>query len=239
MGTWLKRGVVAGLIGAVAAAAVLLLLGERSISDAIALEEAASHGHAEEPLFSRPVQVAGGVTGLLLAGAAYGAILGVVFAAVRHRLPGKDDWYRAVRLAGLAFVAVFLVPFLKYPANPPAVGDPDTVDERTILYLLMVACSVLALWLAAQLADALRTRFAEDGPRLTVAVAVWAAIIGVCFAVLPGNPDDVSIPATLLWRFRIASAGGALAFWATAGTAFGLLCLRAARARDERPLSVS
>ena len=46
---------------------------------------------------------------------------------------------------------VYLVPFVKYPANPPSIGHPDTITDRSGLYLLMVVCSVIflvtAVWL--------------------------------------------------------------------------------------------
>ena len=34
-------------------------------------------------------------------------------------------------VAAVGFVAVALVPFLKYPATPPAVGNADTIGDRT------------------------------------------------------------------------------------------------------------
>jgi len=41
-------------------------------------------------------------------------------------------------LALAAFITIALVPMLKYPANPPAVGNPDTIGPRTGLYLSML-----------------------------------------------------------------------------------------------------
>jgi hypothetical protein len=38
-------------------------------------------------------------------------------------------------------VALFLIPSLKYPANPPAVGNPDTIYYREILYVGFIAIS--------------------------------------------------------------------------------------------------
>ena len=57
-----------------------------------------------------------------------------------------DDWRAAIAVAVTGFAGVFLLPFLKYPANPPAVGDPDTIGRRTALYLVAVAWSLLAAW---------------------------------------------------------------------------------------------
>ena len=38
------------------------------------------------------------------------------------------------QMKGTFFLSVILVPFLKYPANPPSVGKPDTIAVRTALY---------------------------------------------------------------------------------------------------------
>jgi len=156
---------------------------------------------------------------------------------VRHRLPGRDDWQRSIAWAATAFVVVYLVPFAKYPPNPPSVGDPNTIDERTILYFAMLAWSVGAAFLAVRLGRWLRSRDLADPARLTAIAVAWIVLVAVGYMVLPGPPDAVTAPATLIWRFRLASAGGALALWAVTGTVFGLLSLpagsRARRARSE------
>ena len=59
----------------------------------------------------------------------------------RNSLPGKNDVAKAVVLSGIMWVTLYLIPFLKYPANPPTVGDADTVILRTILYLSFIAIS--------------------------------------------------------------------------------------------------
>jgi hypothetical protein len=66
------------------------------------------------------------------------------------------------------FVSLFLVPFLKYPANPPSVGDPGTVTRRTMLYLLLVGWSVVGMWAAWRLHRELVTRGVADYVRGTV-----------------------------------------------------------------------
>lgn len=217
----LRRGALAGAAGGCAAALFLLAVGERSISEAIALEEASGHGG--DAVLSRSVQLVGGAVGALLVGAASGAILAIVLAAVRHRLRGSDDVERATRLAAVAYVTLYLVPFLKYPANPPAVGDPATVGRRTALYLLVLAWSVLATWSAWRARDWLASRGVAPCLSGPAAVGVWAVLVGLAFAGLPGSPDPLTAPATLIWRFRVASAGGQALFWAVAGVALGWL----------------
>jgi cytochrome bd-type quinol oxidase subunit 2 len=134
----LRDGVLAGLAGGAALALVLLAAGERTISRAIELEQRAQ-GHAGgDEVFSRGVQQVGGVLAALVWGLALGAIFAVAYVALRRRLETASDWRAAVTLAAVGFATLTLVPFLKYPANPPAVGDPDTVGRRTALFLLML-----------------------------------------------------------------------------------------------------
>lgn len=227
MGSYIRRGVLAGLAGGAASALFLLLVGESVIGDAIRLEEA--RGGGGDAMFSRGVQTLGGALGMIFVSVALGVIFAATFAAVRHRLPGRDDWQRSVVWAATAFVVVYLVPFLKYPPNPPAVGDPDTIDERTVLYVAMLAWSIAAVWAAARLGGWLRSRRVSDAARLSSIGVVWVVLVTIGLIVLPGTPDAVSAPATLIWRFRLASAGGALVLWAVTGVVFGLLSLAGAK----------
>ena len=221
MSRMLRLGAVAGLVGGLAMGLFLLAVGEASIGDAIALEHASGEPHEE--VFSRGVQVAGGVAGSAVTGVLFGVVLAVVLASVRHRLAVRDDWRRAMLVAVAGFVTLALVPALKYPANPPAVGDPDTVGRRTTLYLVLLAWSILSAWAGWRVSLWLRNRTAPDHLRLTAAVAAFAALIAVGFVVLPGTPDPVTAPATLVWQFRIAALGGAAVLWAVMGTVLGAL----------------
>jgi len=230
LGSFIRRGVVAGLAGGAASALFLLLVGERTIGDAIRLEE--KHGGGGQELFTRGTQLFGGALGVILVSVALGVIFATTFAAVRHRLPGRNDWQRSITWAATAFVVVYLVPFLKYPPNPPSVGDPSTIDERTILYFAVLAWSIGAAFLALRLGRWMRTRRYADAARQSVVAAAWIALVAIGFMVLPGSPDAVTAPATLIWRFRIASAGGALALWAVTGVVFGVLSLTAARRNE-------
>jgi predicted cobalt transporter CbtA len=233
LGSFIRRGAVAGLAGGAASALFLLLVGERTIGDAIRLEE--KHGGGGQELYTRGTQVFGGVLGVVLVSIALGVVFATTFAAVRHRLPGRNDWQRSITWAATAFVVVYLVPFAKYPPNPPSVGNPDTIDERTILYFAILAWSIGAAFLATRLGSWMRTRQYADPVRQCAVVASWVVVVAVGFMVLPGSPDAVTAPAMLIWRFRIASAGGALALWSVTGAVFGLLSLSAVkRSTDAR-----
>lgn len=225
MKIYILRGALAGVAGALATGLTLLILGERSISDAIAIEDAAGGGG--DAMFTRTQQVIGGSIGVTLYGILMGIIFGIVYVAVRHRLGAGPQWQRARRLAALGFVALVLVPSLKYPANPPAVGDPDTVTERTIAYLCLLAISIIATVLAVRSVDWCRRRSVPDHLVAPIAVGLWVVLIGVAYLLLPANPDEIAVPAKLIWRFRVVSAGGQLAFWTIMGVVFGWLGVQA------------
>ena len=118
---------LAGLVAGVVAGLYSLLVTERAIEPALVLEEAraaAGHAHGEGELFSRGEQLFGGFLGTVLAGVVLAVVFAVVYGAVRHRLPGRTDFARVVLLAAFGFGVLALLPALKIPANPPAVGDP-------------------------------------------------------------------------------------------------------------------
>ena len=217
----LKQGVLAGMAGGAALALVLRLIGEGPIGRAVALE-----GGGGGEMFSRGTQQLGGMAAAVLYGAALGAVFTVAYAAVRHRLRAADDWRAAVALAGAAFAALFLLPFLKYPANPPAVGDPDTVGRRTALYLLAVAWSLVATWGGWRAWRALVARGVPVPQAAPATLAVWVALATVGLVALPAETDPANAPAALIWQFRLATAAGAATFWSVVGMVFGWLRVR-------------
>jgi predicted cobalt transporter CbtA len=228
MTRYLRLGALAGLAGGLASGLFLALVGERSINDAIALERAGQTGPHEE-VFGRGVQQVGGVLGVGIVGVCLGVVFAVVFVAVRHRLPAADDWRRSAQLSMLAFVSIALVPFLKYPGNPPAVGDPETITERTVLYVIMLVWSCVATFAAYRLSLYLRAHRTPDAARVAGVAALYVALVTAALLLLPPSPDAVDAPATLIWRFRTTSLGGSALFWSVLGAAFGWMLVRAPR----------
>jgi predicted cobalt transporter CbtA len=229
----LRRGVAAGLAGGAAMALFLLAVGERTIAAAIALEEASARA-ADEP-FSRAQQLAGAIGGILVFGVAVGVIFAVMFVAARHRMPG-DDWHRSLALAAAGFTVVFLVPFLKYPSNPPGVGDPHTIARRGALHVAVLMWSLAAGWGAWRLWCRLRDRGTAPHRRGPASTLAFVAVVAAGFVLLPGSPDSIGAPAVLVWRFRLASLGGAACFWAVLGVTHGWLSLPRAGAPVLAPL---
>lgn len=223
----LRRGVLAGAAGGASLALFLRLVGEPTISRAIALEAQRSRGGAEEEVFSRGAQQIGGMVGAVVYGVCLGLMASLVLAGVRRGPGTGSEWRRAMAVGAAGFVAVVLLPFLKYPPNPPGVGDPATVGRRTALFVILLAWSVLACWGSWRLAIGLRERGRPEHLVWGAAASLYAVAGAAALVVMPASPDLVDVPATLLWRFRIASLGGSLLLWVVLGWVLGILAQRA------------
>ncbi|MFF4792227.1 MULTISPECIES: CbtA family protein [unclassified Streptomyces] len=225
----LVRGMLAGLAAGVLALVVAYFLGEPFVDKAIGLEEAHSHSHShdEVEVVSRSLQsTAGLATGVLVYGVAFGGIAALAFCFALGRVGRFSPRATALLLSGCALLAVYVVPFLKYPANPPAVGQEDTIGKRTTLYFLMMLLSILlaiaATILGKRLAPTLGTWYAT-----VAAVAAFAVVIGLAYAFLPVvNEVPADFPATLLWRFRLSALAMQSVLWGGFGLLFGELAQR-------------
>ncbi|NJP94559.1 CbtA family protein [Nonomuraea sp. FMUSA5-5] len=189
--------------------------------------EAGGHDHGDEATVSRPVQKAGLFLATGLYGLAVGGVFALVFAGLRGRVGPRSDGRLALAAAGTAFTAVVLVPFLKYPANPPAVGDPETINGRTLLYVVIVLVGLAATAIAV--ATARRVTSPDPWVRWVAATGAFLVPVVAAWVLLPGvNEVPDGFPAALLWEFRIASLGTQLVFWAAFGVLFGWAGDRAA-----------
>ncbi len=227
----LVRGMLAGLAAGLLALLVAYLLGEPQVDAAIAFEDAHTHEHEAE-VVSRAVQsTAGLATGVLVYGVALGGIAALAYCFALGRAGRFGPRATALLLSGAAFGAVYFVPFLKYPANPPSVGDPDSIGTRTALYFLMIALSVLlavaAVLLGKRLAPRLGAWYAT-----VAALAAFTAAVGLAYAFLPAvNELPADFPALLLWKFRLSALGVQLTLWTVFGLLFGELAERAVGVR--------
>ncbi|MFI6770847.1 CbtA family protein [Streptomyces sp. NPDC050355] len=223
----LVRGLLAGLAAGVVALVVAYLLGEPRVDAAIAFEDAHSHDHGHEmEVVSRGMQsTAGLATGVLVYGVALGGIAALVFCFLLGRIGRFGARTTAALLSGAALL-VYLVPFLKYPANPPAVGNPDTIGQRTALYFLMMLLGILlavgATILGRRLAPKLGNWYAT-----VTAGAAFVVAVALAYAFLPSY-DNVphGFPGTLLWQFRLSTIAIQLVLWTAFGLLFGHLAER-------------
>ena len=226
---YLRRGLAAGLLAGLLAGLFAFFVGEPILDRAIALEESANPHEGHEEVFSRSTQKAGLFFATGLFGVTVGGVFGVSYAFFRDRLAASSDFERSIYLSGAIFSGAFLIPFLKYPANPPSIGDPATIRERTAAYFTLVALSLLAILLAWLAARTLKTRGVGAARRRLMVGAGLVLALGVLFLVLPAAPSSDGFPSGLLWAFRLSSFGTQVIFWAGLGVLFGLLCERANR----------
>ncbi|MEV7181006.1 CbtA family protein [Kitasatospora sp. NPDC093679] len=222
----LVRGMLAGLASGLLALVVAYFLGEPRVDAAIAYEESHSHEHEME-IVSRSLQsTAGLATGVLVFGVAMGGIAALAFCFALGRVGRFTPRATAALLSAAALVTVYVVPFLKYPANPPSVGDPETIGKRTTLYFLMMALSVLLAVAAVIVGKRLAPRLGNWNATV-VAVLGFGVLVALAYVFLPAInevPEDFS--AALLWQFRVAALAIQLTLWASFGLLFGHLAER-------------
>ena len=230
-GAILLRGLLAGLIAGLLAGVFAYSAGESRIDAAIAIEEAAApapaaDGHHEEELVSRTGQKGGLFLATALYGVAMGGLLATGYTLLRRRLRTPSDTRAAFGLAGAALVGIVLVPFVKYPPNPPAVGDPATINQRTISYLSIVVIGLVAVWAGVIASRTLRSGSPEWLHAAAAAVG-FLVVVAIGYLLLP-TIDEVpdTFPPSLLWNFRLASLGTQATLWTALGLAFAALLSR-------------
>ena len=243
LSTYLRRGMAAGLLAGLLAGVFAFFVGEPLLDRAISLEDTANHSHDaggghsqgdEEAVFSRSTQKVGLFFASGLSGTFLGGLFGMTFAVLRNRLSSGSDWGRSLSLAAAAFVGVALLPFLKYPANPPTVGNPETIGSRTAAYFFMVGISLLAILVSWYTARGMREGGASAPIRHLTVGAGLMIVFALLFVGLPATADPGEFPAGLLWSFRLSSIGTQLVLWTGLGVIFGLLCERAERKANRK-----
>ncbi|NYE36658.1 putative cobalt transporter CbtA [Nocardioides cavernae] len=234
--TFLVHGLVAGLLAGIAAFVVAYTVGEPQIDKAIALEEAASapasdghdhthadsdesagHSHGDEAAVSRTAQSTVGLaTGTLAVGVVLGGFTGLLAALGLGRLGSLRPAASTALLAAIGAVSFSIVPFLKYPATPPAVGSGETIDSRTAVYFGFVAVSVAGAVAAIALARWGARRW-SGVPGVLAGLGAYALVVVVAAVAFPKIDELGDFPAGILWDFRVSSLLTLLAMWAVIG----------------------
>jgi len=216
----LVSGALAGTIHGVAN----LVFVESYLDEAIGIENQNLFASGEEkdtPQFwveydnYRDWQKGGQVLAGAILGTSIGALFGIVYAYSRNSLPGKNDLKKTFVLAAIMWLTIYFIPFLKYPANPPTVGDPETVVLRSILFLSFIAISGFGAVGFYQLYKRLASS------KKFAAFVGYVVFIGIAFALMPPNPDEVTAPMDLVNGFRAMSVVAVSVFWVSVAIILG------------------
>jgi hypothetical protein len=221
----LVRGMLVGLAAGVLAFAVAYIFGEPQVQKAIDFEYYLQRIHHLPPdadIVSRGVQrTAGLATGTIVLSVGLGGLFSLVFAYVYGRVWKLGPRATSALLALAAYLTITVIPFTKYPSNPPTIGNPNTIGKRTLLFIAMIAITILAAVAAGRIRRQLVARLGTWNAAL-VAAASFLALIAVAELILPVvHETPAGFPADVLYRFRLASLGTSLTLWATVGLAFG------------------
>jgi len=165
-------------------------------------------------------QKGGQVLAGAILGTSVGALFGIVYAYSRHILPGNHEMKKTFTLAGIMWLTIFIIPFLKYPANPPTVGDPETVVLRSILFLTFIAISGFGAVAFHYLYQRL-----PKGKKIAAFVG-YAILISLVFIFMPPNPDEITAPMDLVNGFRVMSVLAVSTFWISTAFILGALWQR-------------
>jgi hypothetical protein len=225
-----RIGAVAGLVAGLVAGTVALFVAEPVIERAIAAESRNEHaGPAAGGDHAVVVRRGGQRLGLVVATSIYGFAIGGFVAlaygrADRRRNGFERPAYAALGFAGLAFLAVSLLPSLKYPPTPPGVGDPDAVNVRTLLYLAAVAIPLAALLAASRLGHVARRATPRGWARLAGAIA-FLGLVGVGYWVLPSSGPAIGEPGQA--QFQLVAVTTQAVLWGAFGLMFAFAVARA------------
>lgn len=231
----LVRGMLAGLVAGLLVFALARWIGEPQVNRAIAFETAMDQARSDAPepeIVSRKIQSSLGLlTATIVDGTAMGGIFALVFAFAYGRMQLTNPRALSALLAGLGFVTLVLVPAVKYPANPPSVGKPETIGVRTAAFFLLLAFSIVAMILTLKVERHLQKRLGGWNAS-PVAAVFFVVVIAVASHFLPDfNEVPEGFPVTVMWKFRVAAMEMQMLLWSTLGFFFGWLAERSFRAQ--------
>ncbi len=230
----LISGAIAGLIHGTVNFAIV----EPYLDEAIGIENQNLFASGEEedtPKFwveyegYRMWQKSGQILAGVILGTSIGALFGIVFALSRNSLPGKNNIKKSLVLAGIMWFTMYLIPFLKYPANPPTVGDGETIVLRAILYVSFIAISGFGAVGFYKLSKKFKNN------KKLVALLGYGIFITAVFFLMPENPDEITAPMDLVTEFRIMSVLGVSSFWISIGLILGLFWNRLKPHKENLP----
>lgn len=202
-----------------------LIIVEPYLDDAINIENQNLFSSGEEidgPQFwveyyeYRSWQKGGQILAGAILGASIGSLFGIVYALSKKSLPSRNNIGKTLILAGLMWFTLFVIPFLKYPANPPTVGDGETVVLRGILYLTLIAVSGFLAIGFYQIFKRLKAK------NRILPIIGYGVLISLVFFLMPENPDEISTSMELVNGFRVVAFLTGTVFWFTLALFLGV-----------------
>ncbi|MFT4003559.1 MAG: CbtA family protein [Rhizobium sp.] len=225
VGRLLLRGMIVGALAGILIFAFAHAFGEPLVDWAIGFEEKAAQaaGEASEPeIVSRTTQAGIGLfTGIMVYSTAIGGLFALVFSFVYGRISPLGARGTAALLAIAAFVTISLVPDIKYPANPPAVGNPDTIGARTELFFIMILASIVGMIVAVGFARRLAARYGSWNGAIIAGIGYIVFVALIQYLLPPINEVPEQFSAVVLWQFRVTSLAMHVILWTTLGLGFG------------------
>ncbi|CAD6551809.1 CbtA family protein [Paraburkholderia metrosideri] len=235
VGKLLVRGMLAGIVAGLLTFSFARLVGEPQVDQAISFEEKADAAKGEAPdpeLVSRKTQAGLGLlTGVVTFGAAVGGLFSLVFAYAYGRVSVLSVRALSAWLALAAFITLVIVPNIKYPANPPSVGDPETIGMRTGLFFLMIAISIATMVFSLKVRRRAMMKLGAWNGSIVAGLVFVVIIAAVQLSMPVINEVPAAFPAVLLWKFRVAAIGMQVIMWTTIGLLFGAMVERSAFTR--------
>lgn len=216
----LLSGAVAGTVHGL----VNLVLVEPYLDSAIGIENQQLFDSGDEkdtPEFwanyysYRAWQKGGEILAGAILGIAIGSLFGIVFGLSKNALPGNNFVKKALVFALIMWATLYIIPFAKYPANPPTVGEPETIILRQILYLGFIAISGLGALGFYQIYKRINKK--------ALAFVGYGGLIIAAFIAMPPNPDPITLNTDILNGFRVMSMVGVSSFWAAVALVLGVL----------------
>jgi Probable cobalt transporter subunit (CbtA) len=222
--TFIFVSLLSGVIAGVILAGVSYFVAEPFIDQAIGIEVDNSIASGEVVDFDelssyRVWQKEGTFAAGAFLGLTYGAILGIIYVISRKYLPSSSDRKKALILAAIMCLSLYIVPFIKYPANPPGVGDPETIGLRDSLYTsYQLASGLIALGVSILMYKLQRISYIKY-----VIPVFYLGLVASIYAVFPANPDEITAPMDLVNAFRAVTFGTMVMFYLVLGTIFGIM----------------
>ena len=215
----------------------IALEGERAASVTSDAEE--EEGGAEVSL---GVQRIGMVLGTVIMGAILGLFFAVGFVLLHRAAPSWSVVWVALTIGALGFWSLSLFPFIKYPLNPPGVGEEASLAARQLGQILFMLISAAAVGVSLDAIRRIQQNFADFAARRIwygSVLGVYAILAIVMVFVFPGNPDPVPVPIDLLELFRALTMAGQFLIWALLASGVTLVLLWHQHSQTSRAMGTS